>query len=114
MLTASLSFHALLETGGPRRVFLAVIFIGIAPIMVGATLAAASNSLLSAGLWIAGLSPFAAPVFASQMILPAHELPLAAARAIPSAFWFWQGVAALVAGSLVIHLWRQKRARAGR
>lgn len=120
MLTASLSYHALLEGWGSRRVFLAVVFIGVAPILVGSIIAAASNvkdasdSLLTAGLWIMGLSPLAGPTFASQAMLPGLDLPLAAARAIPSAFWFWQSLGALATLALVYGLWRGKRERNAR
>lgn len=109
MLTAGLAFHALLEGWGVRIVFLAIMFIGVAPLMVGITLAASSDSLITAGLWISGISPLAGPVFASQTALPAVDLPIAAARAIPPAFWFWQSLATLATVWLVITLWRQKR-----
>lgn len=116
LLTAGLAFHALLEGWGLRAVFLTVVFVGIAPIMIGGTLAAASDRaagdwLLTAGLWIMGISPFASPVFASQSMLPALDLPLAAARAIPPAFAFWQGLATLAATALVYKLWHRKRGR---
>jgi hypothetical protein len=112
MLTASLSFHALLEGWGVRRVFLAVVFLGVAPIMAGATLAAASDRLLTAGLWIIGMSPLAGPIFASQEVLPTLDLPIAAARAIPPAFWFWQSLAALTTLRLIYGLWRRSGERA--
>lgn len=109
LLTATLSFHALLEGWGVRRVFLAVIFLGVIPIMAGATLAAASDRLLTAGLWIIAMSPFAGPVFASQEVLPTVDLPLAAARAIAPAFWFWQALAAVATVSLIQARWRRGR-----
>jgi hypothetical protein len=114
IFTASLTFHALSEVWGARPVFLSIVFVGVAPIMVGATLAAASDQLsdrlLSAGLWIIGISPFAAPVFASQVVMPTVELPVAAARAVPAAFWFWQALAALSTAALVHRLVRHLRA----
>jgi hypothetical protein len=109
LLTAGLSFHALLEGWGGRRVFLAVVFLGVIPIMVGATLAAASDRLVTAGLWIMAVSPLAGPVFASQAVLPTLDLPLAAARAIAPAFWFWQSLAAVATVSLVRGMWRRGR-----
>lgn len=112
LLAGGLCFHALLERWGGRRVFQAVLFAGFAPIMVGATLGAASDRLLTASLWLIGLSPFAAPVFASQSLLSTADLPLAAARAIPPAFWFWQTLTALAALTLAHGLWREKKARA--
>jgi hypothetical protein len=109
LLAAGLSFHALLEGWGGKRVFLAVIFLGVAPLMVGAILGAASDNLLTASMWLIGLSPLATPLFASQSLLPTMDLPLATARAIPPAFWFWQGVSALATAALVHTLWRRKK-----
>lgn len=109
MATASLGFHALLETWGARRVFLAVVFLGIAPLMAGATLAGSGGRLITPGIWIAGLSPLAGPSFASQLVLPAHELPDAASRAIAPTFWFWQSLAAFLTLCLIHRLWQSKR-----
>jgi hypothetical protein len=77
--------------------------------MVGAILGAASDNLLTASMWLIGLSPLATPLFASQSLLPTMDLPLATARAIPPAFWFWQGVSALATAALVHTLWRRKK-----
>lgn len=113
--TASLAFHALLELWGARRVFLAVVFIGIAPLMVGATLLGASegfgDQLMTAGLWIITSSPLAGPLVASQVVLPTFDLPVAAARALTPAFWFWQSLAAATAVVLIHRLWASKRRR---
>jgi hypothetical protein len=42
--------------------------------------------------------------------MPAVELPVAAARAVPAAFWFWQALAALTTAALVHRLARHLRA----
>ena len=44
MVTAALGFHALLEGRGTRATFLAVILIGIAPVLIGSVIAAANRS----------------------------------------------------------------------
>ena len=115
LLTAGVAFHALLEHWGGRAVFLAVVFAGAAPAMAGAVLAAASNwgdGWLTLAMWVSGISPLSAPIFATQTLLPKTDLSLAAARSIPLAFWFWQSLLLLAAAALARLLWLgRKKAR---
>jgi hypothetical protein len=110
LLGASLGFHALLEGWGGRWAFFAVLLVGVVPVMVGSVLGAASNQLLTASTWLAGVSPLSAPFYAAQTLVRA-KAP-SGADAVPSAFWFWQAVIALVAVVLVVQLWRVRKQRA--
>lgn len=109
MLSGGLGFHALLEAKNGRVVGLAVIFVGIVPLMIGAVLTATKNSqLISAATWLFGISPASAPVYASATLLSINELPADLARAVPRAFYFWQAV------SVLVMLWLVARLRAAR
>ncbi len=109
LLGAGLGFHALLEGGGGRWAFFAVLFLGVVPVMVGSILGAASNALLTTSTWLAGVSPLSAPFYAAQTLVRANAL--AGADAVPGAFWFWLAVTALATGTLVIWLWRIRKRR---
>ncbi len=104
MLTGGLGFHALLEARGGRVVGLAIIFIGVVPLMIGAILSVSSNRLLPAASWLFGLSPASAPVYAVGTLLELSELPAKVARSIPYAFYFWQAVFALTTLWLLVRL----------
>lgn len=114
MLSGGLGFHALLEAKDGRVVGLAVIFVGIVPLMIGAVFTATKNSqLISAATWLFGISPASAPVYASATLLSINELPADLARAVPRAFYFWQAVSALVMLWLVARLRAARKAIAG-
>lgn len=110
-LAGGLGFHALLEGRGARATVLAVVFVGVVPVLVGAVIATISDRLGAAAAWLIAVSPASGPVFAGASVLPVAELPAVLARAVPRAFWFWQGVALLVAVWLVDGLRRTRRAR---
>lgn len=110
LLGAGLGFHALLEGGGGRWAFFAALFLGVVPVMVGSILGAASNALLTASTWLAGMSPFSAPFYAAQTLVRARAP--AEAGAVPSAFWSWQVITALATIALVVWLWRVRKRRA--
>ncbi|MEO5711928.1 MAG: hypothetical protein ABIT37_00420 [Luteolibacter sp.] len=95
MLTGGLGFHSLLEARGGKVVGLAVIFVGIVPLMIGAILSVSSNRLHPAASWLFGISPASAPIYASGTLLGLAELPANIARAVPRAFYFWQAVSVL-------------------
>ncbi len=111
LLGTSLGFQAMLEARGGKWPFLFGIFVGIVPAMVGAVLAAAQNPFLKASIWLAGVSPFAAPFFAAQTLIPV-TIPLDVGKTIPQAFWFWQTVNVIVVAGLVFQLWRVRKQRA--
>ena len=99
MLTGGLGFHALLEAKGGRIIGLAIIFVGVVPLMVGAVVSASNHRLIPAASWLLGISPASAPVYAAATLLTVHELPANLARSVPRAFYFWQAV------SLLVTLW---------
>lgn len=108
LLSGGLGFHALLEAKGGRTTFLAVVFVGVVPLMTGAVLSASSDRLLPAAAWVSGISPASAPAYAASTLLSISELPADVARAVPRAFYFWQGV------SVLVTLWLIGRLRAAR
>jgi hypothetical protein len=108
MLTGGLGFHALLEAKGGRFVGLAIIFVGVVPLMTGAVLSASNNRLIPAASWLVGISPASGPVYAAATLLTIHELPANLARSVPRAFYFWQAV------SLLVTLWLIGRLRGAR
>ena len=103
--------QAVLEGWGQRRFFHAVVFIGVVPVMLGAILGSVGDRALTAAMWLIGLSPLAAPVFATQALIPTLEIPNEIIRAIPLAFWFWQGITALATLWLLGRLWLIRKAR---
>ena len=108
MLSSGLGFHALLEAKGGRTVGLAVILVGIVPLMIGAVLSASNDRLIPVAAWLFGISPASAPVYASATLLSINEMPADLARAVPRAFYFWQAV------SVLVTIWLVKRLRAAR
>lgn len=110
---SGLAFQAMLEAWGGRTVFLAIVFIGVVPAMTGTILAAASNDMTTAAVWLGGISPAAGPMYAAETLIPSNgsNLPLAVAKAVPKAFWFCQGVTLLVMLWLVSKLVEIKRKR---
>jgi hypothetical protein len=110
MLSGGLGFHALLETKGGRTVGLAVILVGIVPLMIGAVLSASNDRLIPVAAWLFGISPASAPVYASATLLSITELPADLARSVPRAFYFWQGVSALVTLWLIVRLRAARKA----
>ena len=104
--TAGFGFHALLEGRGGRSAGLMAILIGLVPIMVGAIVGVISERLAAPAAWLVGISPLVAPIYVSATVLPVSELPRELIRALPRAFWFWQGVAALVTLWLIVGLRR--------
>ena len=109
MISSGMGFHALLEAKGGRALGMAIIFIGIVPLMVGAVLSTSNDRLIPAAVWIAGISPISAPVYASASLLSISELPLNLARSVPRAFCFWQLVSLFVSFYLVAQLRRSRK-----
>ncbi len=113
MLTGGVGFHSLLEATGGRVVGLTAICVGVVPLMVGAVLSAVNDRMLEAASWLIGISPVSMPFYAAGSLLPISELPVAVARAVPQAFYFWLGVAVLVTLWLSGRLWAARKAMAG-
>jgi hypothetical protein len=108
LLSAGMAFHSLLEAKGARTMGLAVIFIGIVPLMIGAVASVSSDRLIPAASWLCGISPASAPVYASATLLSISELPVSLGRSVPRAFYFWLAV------SLLGSLWLVARLRVAR
>ena len=104
MVSSGLGFHALLEAKGGKVVGLAVIFVGVVPLMLGAILSVSSDRLQPAASWLIGISPASVPIYASTTLLSITELPANIARAVPRAFYFWQAVSVLVTLWLIFRL----------
>jgi hypothetical protein len=107
-----LGFHALLESKGGRITALAAILVGVVPILIGAVLGTITDRFAVPAIWITAFSPATGTSYASLSIFPLTELPvdlaLGVTRAVPRAFWFCQGLAALIALYLITTL-RQSR-----
>ena len=76
------------------------------------TLVAIVNEQVGATVWLFAVSPIAAPSFASFVAAPLAETPSDIYRAMPRAFWFWQGIALLVTFRFLGTLARTLRATA--
>lgn len=96
LLNGSLGLQAILEAkNGKARLVLAVIFLGIVPLLLSALLIAIGDEWMTASIWTAGISPLAAPFYATTSALFKDVLPIELMRAMPLAFWFWQAVSFL-------------------
>ncbi len=111
MLTGGLGFHAILEGKGGRAAGLAAILIGVVPIMAG-ILTTLVTDRSAASVWLYAVSPAAAPAFAAAVAAPLADMPTDLYRAVPRAFWFWQGLGALLLIQLLFNLRRSLRATA--
>lgn len=112
MFSHAVGFHSLLEARGGRTVGLAVIFIGVVPLMIGAVLSV-NGRLIPAASWLFGISPVSAPVYAAAVQLPLNELPANLAKAVPRAFYFWLAVSFLTAIWLAVQLRTARKEIAG-
>jgi hypothetical protein len=99
IVTCCLLHHLLMESKGPRALVMAVIFIGVVPLMLAAILMSASDRLQPIAMWVAGLSPLSLPVYTAMRHLSITDLPMLPERALPGVWAFWQGV------HLMIILW---------
>jgi hypothetical protein len=99
MATGGLGFHALLEGRGPRASGMAVIFIGVVPIMVGSVLGTMGFSVVAT--WLLAISPVMAPMYASGVMMPMTDAGADIMRSLPRAFWFWQLVGIIMLARLM-------------
>ncbi|MEM7146297.1 MAG: hypothetical protein AAF591_14255 [Verrucomicrobiota bacterium] len=110
--TGGIGFQTLLESKGARTTVLVAILLGVVPLLLGsvlATISAKLTALATPAIWIIALSPVAAPSYAAITTLDIVNLPLVIARALPNAFWFSQGIAALITLYLLTHLRHSRR-----
>jgi hypothetical protein len=104
LLSAGMAFHALLEARGARSIGMALIFVGVVPVMTGVVASVSNERLIPAAAWLFGISPASAPVYASATLLSISELPVSLARALPRAFYFWLAIWVIVAIWLTFRL----------
>ncbi len=114
LLAAGLGFQALLERKGGRATGLAVILVGVFPLMAGAVLGMISERLYPIGAWLVGMSPLSMPFFAAATILSISELPATLARAVPRSFCFWLAVWCVSTPWLGWKLWEKRSTLAAR
>ncbi|MGA0853470.1 MAG: hypothetical protein ACO3RK_01500 [Luteolibacter sp.] len=107
MLVVGLGFQTLLQWKGGRSLGLAMIFIGVVPIMAGSIMGTISNDLLHNSSWITSLSPLSLPIYAPISKLSINDVEKLPLRSITGAFHFW-----LVVWSSVT-VWLTFKARAG-
>ena len=112
LLGAGLASQAILEGWGGQKFFLAVIFAAVLPVMAGGIIGSVGDRSLTPATWLAGVSPVSAPAYAAASLVSTdYVFPKEVARAIPRAFWFWQGVTGL---TTAWRLWRLRQIRQDR
>jgi len=112
LVAGGLGYQALLEAKGGRVVGMAVIFVGVVPVMAGSVLSVISDRFIPTATWLIGISPASMPFYAPGSLLTIAELPTEASRAVPRAFFFWLLVSLLVTGWLVARLLTARKAMA--
>lgn len=112
LVAGGLGYQTLLEARGGRVVGMAVIFVGVVPVMAGSVLGVISDRLIPTATWLIGISPASMPFYAPGSLLSIAELPTEASRAVPRAFAFWLLVSLLVTGWLVARLLATRKAMA--
>lgn len=108
-LTGGWAWQTVIEIKGRKAAGIALIFVGVIPVML-AIIMGVSGGLVSPAVWMAGICPVSWPVYGAGLFVPDSGMPRDVARALPNAFWFWQGVAVLVVGWLLLKL-RESRKR---
>jgi hypothetical protein len=103
LLGGGLLVQSILEGWGGRRLFLAGAFGAVAPLLIGGVISTINNQMLTAAVWIAGISPLSWPAYATASHVPTLDLPPDIARALPRSFGFWLFLTWLVM------LWLQRR-----
>ena len=114
MVAAGLGYQTLLETRGGHVVGLAVIFVGVVPVMVGTVLAGISPNFASAATWLIGISPASMPFYAAGSLLSIEDLPVQVSRTMPQAFSLWLAVSLVITAWLVASLMAKRKAMAKR
>ncbi|MFT6862475.1 MAG: hypothetical protein ACJAVK_001033 [Akkermansiaceae bacterium] len=105
-----LGLSALLESVGRKVTGLVAIFVGVLPLMLGVIFAVSRDDLIAPAVWLGGICPVSWPVYGAGVFLSEEGMPRDVARALPNAFWFWQGVVAL---TMIWLLTKLREARKG-
>ncbi|MBS0658820.1 MAG: hypothetical protein JSR82_11330 [Verrucomicrobia bacterium] len=114
LLTAAIGYQALLEGWNGKWPFIGAMLASILPVLVGVILGTGSDAMLKPAIWLAGVSPAAAPFFAIGTLFP-DFMRQREFSVVPQVFWTWQAVLAVVAVFLSVKLaarHRQRRAAA--
>jgi hypothetical protein len=91
-----LAFHAMLEARGGKRPFLAVIFLGVVPLMAAMVVQLGHREVSNTALSIAGISPFTQLAIATEMMLPPKfQLPEPYHHRAALIFYVWVSVMSL-------------------
>ncbi|MGJ8696957.1 MAG: hypothetical protein ACSHYF_11605 [Verrucomicrobiaceae bacterium] len=112
LFSAGILFQTVWESKGKKFTGMMVILVGVVPVMLGTILAVTDESLHAGAVWLIGICPLAWPVYGAQIIVPIEEVPLGIARAIPMAFYFWQGVSVLGCLWMLKFLWKTRKVTA--
>ena len=108
-----LTFHGMLETKGGKRPFLAVIFIGIVPIMMAMIVQLGHREVSTTALWIAGISPFTQLAAATEMMMPdTFQFPEPYHDQVRTIFHWWcAGMALALIWSWrgLANVWQERR-----
>jgi hypothetical protein len=113
---AVIGFHSMLEAKGGKWPFLAVVFLGVVPVLAGLIVATASHEAPTTALYVAGASPMAQTVYAAENFMPWKNLGPSTSQmhdAIVAAIRIWPYIYALAAVLFVINLrrhWKWRRA----
>ncbi len=102
----SLGFQALLENKGGKAVFLAVIFVGVVPLMAGTVFAILNFPDLAS--WVAGFSPLAQPFYATLGLIPDPATP-EFLNQLPASSRVGTVLAVVAAALLARRLWQARR-----
>jgi len=89
MFATGLGFQTLLQWRGGRALGLAMIFIGVVPIMAGSVMATISDQFLHVSSWVTGMSPLSLPISAPISLLSINDVKNLPLQSISAAFKFW-------------------------
>ncbi len=108
LVSGGLGIQTLLEAFGRKITGMAVIMVGILPVMLAVIMGVSRDDLIAPAMWMGGICPLSWPVYGAGVCLSQEGMPRDVARATPLAFWFMQGVGVLVA------IWLLGKLRASR
>ena len=89
MFVVGVGFQTLLQWKGGRSLGLAVIFIGVVPIMAGSIMATISDKLIHVSSWVTSMSPLSLPLAAPVSRLSINDVEKLPLQAVSGAFHFW-------------------------
>lgn len=111
---ATFGFHALLESKGGKWPFLAVVFLGVVPVLASLIVLAASRHTPTSAVMIAGASPLTLTGYAVEHFIPWGRMPESAASlhaTAGSALRLWPFLYAAAAVAAMMNLRRHWQRR---